>query len=692
MKKLFLCYFVFLFSLLSIFSAGVIDSIDGFQYLVVARSIYYKGAPTAPPYEYSERKNIHMSVVTGKDGKTYSLTGLGFSLAYLPAVAITDIVYKIYGIDPSVHFPLENDWLIFLTAGFTNAFFGALLGIILFAYFLTLGLSKKQAILMSIISIIATNLFVYTKHSMAHMMFVAFLMLSFLLIKFYSIKGKWWLMSASGLSFGILMITYNPTFILAIPPLFLYYILLIKHHWNKESLNLILKDISVFFIGLFPFILIYNWFESLRTVQQTTNLALIGTRYLVYKVPLSVFFEGIYGQLLSPGRSIFIYSPVLLMIIFFWHKIRKNVYPELFAFTFYSIILVAFYSKAYTIGSPDQGIAALWHGESSWGPRYLTPVIPLGLLVIAGTYRFFSKKVRYFIFYPLVVIGIFIEILGILMPYQTKYFNLQRKFYVNSTEYGAALYSDLLPRYTPILNMSKNVVNLAKNFPNTYDHGKHNVKFYDGIDFPFNVGQERWRAIEGKGYISFDNNQNDFVEELSFGLINHPIAESSSSAKLQFVLNDVNLLETPLELGITERKIIKIPLRKNLVQPEDNKLEIIVNYEDPEVLTKTKQILGLQSFDINSQRQNLESIDVPYVSALGPKIAGVTYQNWGGTNTDPWKAWDIHTQVFERLPDFWWIRNLYYWDIPKVWIVIPFILNLAIFILAAIKLKKEVSR
>ena len=174
MKKLFLCYFVFLFSLLSIFSAGVIDSIDGFQYLVVARSIYYKGAPTAPPYEYSERKNIHMSVVTGKDGKTYSLTGLGFSLAYLPAVAITDIVYKIYGIDPSVHFPLENDWLIFLTAGFTNAFFGALLGIILFAYFLTLGLSKKQAILMSIISIIATNLFVYTKHSMAHMMFVAF--------------------------------------------------------------------------------------------------------------------------------------------------------------------------------------------------------------------------------------------------------------------------------------------------------------------------------------------------------------------------------------------------------------------------------------------------------------------------------------------------------------------------------------
>ena len=39
-----------------------------------------------------------MSVMIGKDGKSYSLTGLGYSLAYLPAVSITDVVYKIYGV------------------------------------------------------------------------------------------------------------------------------------------------------------------------------------------------------------------------------------------------------------------------------------------------------------------------------------------------------------------------------------------------------------------------------------------------------------------------------------------------------------------------------------------------------------------------------------------------------------------
>lgn len=697
MKKLFLYYFIFLFSLLSIFSSGIIDSIDGFQYLAVARHIYYKGEPTSPPYDYAERKNIHMSMVTGKDGKSYSLTGLGFSLAYLPAVAITDIVYKIYDINPAVHFPLENDWLIFLTAGFTNAFIGAMLGVILFIYFIILGLTRKQALLFSLISIFATNLFVYTKHSMPHMMFVAFLMLSFLLIKLYSMRKEKYLLMISGLSFGVVIITYNPTFILAALPLFVYYILLGKYKLNKAILASIFRDILIFLVGILPFIFIYSWFENLRSIQSTSNLILVSANYLAYKLSIGVFFEGIYGHLFSPGRSIFIYSPLLLIIVFFWHKIRKNIYPEFFAFILYFIILVAFYAKAYSVGSIDQGIAALWHGESSWGPRYLTPLLPLGMLVVGVIYKDLSKRVRYLVFYPLVIVGIYIEILGILLPYQTKYSNLQGKFYVNSTEYVVAVYSNFLPRYTPILTMSKNLVKLVQNFPKTFDHGIYNVKLYDGIDFPFNVGPERWRVIEGKGYISFDNNSKNPVSEITLGLINHPISESSSSAILQFSLNGKSLLDNPFRLAVTERNLLRIPVKKELVKDKDNKLVAQVRFDDPKVLQMGGQILGLQFFDINGQRQNLESIDVPYVSPLGPKIAGIIYQNWGGeneqvlgfANKDPWKTWDIHTQTFERLPDFWWIRNLYYWDIPKEWIIVPFLLNLVILILAGVKLKRN---
>ena len=686
MKKLIIYYSLFLFSLLSFFPSGIIDSQDGFQYLAVARNIYYTGKPTAPVYEYDTRTNIHMSVVTGKDGNIYSLTSLGYSLAYLPAVAITDMVYKIYGVSPPIHFPLENDWLMFLTASFTNSFFGAMLGVILFLYLLELGLSKRKAIFISLVGLFATNLLVYAKHSFAHMMFLTFLTLSFLLIRLYSTTKRKYLLIISGLSFGVVMITYNPTFLLAIPSLFLYYLLLSKHKWNKESLKLIFKNSLIFLIGTLPFILIYSWFENARAVDSFSNLPLTSTKYLISRVPIGVFFEGIYGQLFSPGRSIFIYSPLLLMIVFFWYKIKKKVYPELFSFFLYSLILITFYAKAFTVGSIDQGITALWHGELSWGPRYLTPLIPLGMLIVGSIYKDLSKKAKYFVFYPLIVIGIYVEILGILMPYQTKLFNLQDKFFLNGTEYHATVYSNFLPRYTPILNMSKNLVKLVQNFPKTFDHGIYNVRFYDGIDFPFNVGPERWRVIEGKGYISFDDNSKSPVKEFTFGLINHPISEASHSATVQFVLNNTPLLEQPFQLNVTQRELVKIPIRKDLIKSKNNQLMVDVEYDDQTVTVQNKQILGLQSFDINGQRQNMESIDVPYVSSLGPKIAGANYQNWGGTNQDPWKTWHIHTQMFERLPDFWWIRNLYYWDIPKRWILIPFAINISALLFFAVKL------
>ncbi len=703
MKRFFVYYFLFLFSFLSIFASGIVDSQDGFQYLAVARNIYYKGKPTAPPYEYNERKNIHMPIKMGKGGQYYGYTGLGFSLALVPAVALTDIVYRIYNISPPVHFPLENDWLILLTASFTNAFFGAILGVILLKYFILLGLNRKEAFWMSLVSIVATNLFAYTKHINAHMMFIVFMMLSFLFIKLYSIQKKRYLLLFSGISYGIFSLIYNPTFVLSSLPLVLYYLLLIKPKIKISSLKSLGKDVLFALIGLIPFLLIFKWFENLRAysgMDLATPAYYNAYSQYLSGFPVTIFIEGLYGQLLSPGRSIFIYSPLLLIPILFWTKIRKSFHPELFAVFLLSAIYIVFYSLQYTVGTGDQGLGAFWHGENSWGPRYLTPLIPLGMFLVAGIYKEFSKKLRFFIFYPLIIIGIYVGLLGILMPYQTKYFNLQSKFIVNHTEYTVHTYSNLLPRYTPILNMSKNLVALIQSFPNTYNHGMYNVKFYDGIDFPFNVGPERWRVIENKGYISFDKNVKDPVKELTFGVINHPILQSSESAKLQFILNDTPLLEKPAVISVTQRELIKLQVPEKILKPVGNNLLIDVSYPVPmEIISEVndkliegrKQILGIMSFDINGKRQNLESIDVPYVSSLGPALTGFEYQNWGGTNQDPWKTWQIHTQAFERLPDFWWLRNLYYWDIPKQWILIPFTVNLLLLLFFGYKLKKHLK-
>ncbi len=676
MKKFLVFYFLFLFFFLSFFASGVIDSQDGFQYLAVARNIYYKGEPTAPVYEYDKEKNIHMSTYLGKDGKTYSPTGLGYSLAMVPAVAVTDLVYKAYGVSPPVHFPLENDWLILLTASFTNAFFGALLGVIMFSYFNLLGLTKKQSLFMSLIALFTTNLFVYTKHSLAHMMFIAFLLISFLMLKLHSMKKKNIYLIFAGLSYGVVAITYNLTFVLSILVLVIYYFLL-----NKKR---VLNDGFWFFLGALPFIVLFFWFENLRQHAELASASIASQAgygvYQLLNVPIGVFIEGIYGQLFSPGRSIFLYSPLLLIPILFWYKIKRRIFPELWAFILLSAIYIFFYATQFSLGRSfkDQGYAALWHGEASWGPRYLSVLIPFGMLVVGYIYQYLSKKAKIFIFLPLAIFGLYVELLGVLMPYQIKFHDLEHRFYVNNTEYTVFAYSNLLPRYSPIFMMSKKLIKSIKNWPETLNNGQYNLRFYDGVDFAFNLGgEDRWRVIEQKGYISFDNFAKKSIRQMTFHLVNHPVLKGASSpASVRFSLNN-KLLKKQEGIMVAERIPIEITVPKDILKQKNNQLLVDVSFDDSNAYQNKKQWIALISMFINGKEVNKESIDVPYISALGPKMTGVTYKNWGGANKNLWKTWDIHTQIFERTPDFWWIKQFYYWDYPRQLFTLLFIINLS---------------
>ncbi len=713
MKKFITYYFFSLLATFLILSSGVIDSQDGFQYLAVARNIYYKGEPTAPEYGYNIRENIHMSTYVAGDGKTYSPTGLGYSLAYLPAVAITDMVYKIYNISPPVHFPLENDWLILLTASFTNGFFAAVLGVTIFLYLLELGLSKKQALLISFAGLFTTNLLPYAKYSFPHMMFTAFLVLAFFLIKkYFQTKKKLFLIFA-GASFGMVSITYNQTFLLAVIPLGIYILILSKLRLIFTSpkkfigslkIKFLLSNLLIFFLGTLPLLIIYLWFENLRsgTTQNLANPLNIAGRGVApfLDIPKPVFFEGIYGQLFSPGRSIFLYSPILLVTIFFWHRIKKVIYPETLVFLILSIITIIFFASQRTFDA-QRGVAAIWHGESSWGPRYLSPLIPFGILIVSWIFVKLSKPQKLFIFFPLLLIGFYINMLGILMPYQIKYHDLQEKFYVNSTEFTNFTYSNFIPRYSPVIMLSRELVKLFQALPQIIDHGLYNVRFHDGIDFPFLVGNERWRVIERKGDILFDDRTRFPVKKISLGLINHPIEEASNSAIIKVSLNDNVILESEKFLP-AERKLIDLNIPGNLLKNKDNWLTVsfetispmsqsseLNQYRDDPSKYENKntqpkkyvpQIFSLISFAIDGNDVNKETFDFPYVSSLGPAMMGVKYNTYGESITDPWRFWEMHTQVYERTPDFWWFKYLIYWDIPKL----PLLILLASLILCLI--------
>jgi hypothetical protein len=118
---------------------------------------------------------------------------------------------------------------------------------------------------------------------------------------------------------------------------------------------------------------------------------------------VSNLFDGLYGILLSPGRSLFLYSPILTLAIpgAWWFYKREK------ALTVVSVLTVLSYVF----------MAASWHsweGGWSWGSRLLTPIIPiLGFLIAPSIEYAWSKPGDILVVIILSLLGFGIQIIAL---------------------------------------------------------------------------------------------------------------------------------------------------------------------------------------------------------------------------------------------------------------------------------------
>ena len=85
------------------------------------------------------------------------------------------------------------------------------------------------------------------------------------------------------------------------------------------------------------------------------------------------FWAGLIGLLFSPGRSVFVYSPIIIGGMAAMVALRRRDPATLLLFAGQFVLMLCFYSSLVN-----------WDGERSYGPRYLLPVIPFHVLPIAG--------------------------------------------------------------------------------------------------------------------------------------------------------------------------------------------------------------------------------------------------------------------------------------------------------------------
>jgi hypothetical protein len=119
------------------------------------------------------------------------------------------------------------------------------------------------------------------------------------------------------------------------------------------------------------------------------------------------FLNGLGGLMVSPGKSVFLYNPVLLLSIIgfaaFWRSQRRLAIMVLAACG----ATVVFHSK-YTF----------WSGDVAWGPRYLASVMGLCVLPIMPL----MQRRMSFLIVPVVIVSIGVQMTSVPYNFVLEYF------------------------------------------------------------------------------------------------------------------------------------------------------------------------------------------------------------------------------------------------------------------------------
>ena len=355
-------------------------------------------------------ENFGLSV--GTDNKKYSIFGPAESIAAVPLLKLayflernnfipdsSDIPISFYvGIDDNLagtyyienkRPPLMEAQFVRFIISFFNSIIGALSGMFLYFILVQITRSKLISLFTTFIFSFGSLIFPYTATFFSEPLCTLFMILSFLFIIKNEIPFRIPTKTNrnyfySGLFLGLAIVTHISA-VLSVP---FFYMFILGQILNK---NLSLKRFGTsglfFTIGLFIFgilLLYYNYarFGDILETGRTTSLY----RYAIYSNPLA----GLYGLLLSPGKGLFIYVPIVILSIVSWKAFHKR-FPHL-SFVIATMIVV----RILFIASRSD-----WHGGFSLGPRYLVIILPFFFIPIAiGLKEILSRRrIKYFILF-----------------------------------------------------------------------------------------------------------------------------------------------------------------------------------------------------------------------------------------------------------------------------------------------------
>jgi hypothetical protein len=314
----------------------------------------------------------------GVDGRRYGFFGLGLSVVAVPVYAFADLTFE--RVPPSWthairsdHFFMHQrsphgDWMRMVTS-LTNCGVTALAAWMLVLWLATLGYSARASVLTGLAYALGTTAWPYAGTFLSEPLSALTLLASaFAIAKYHHARpnpvGARWLWLAAAL--GGLSVHVHILNIVAAPCLAAYAVWPIHREraWGRErktwGVALAIAAAAVVALALGQWLRFGDPFETGRHGL-----------YSHFIVP----GEGLVAILVSPGRSLFLYSPPLLVALVGWrHAWRKTPVAAAFA-------LALIVTRLLFVACRSD-----WWGGWAVGPRFLVPIVGFGLVGLAALF------------------------------------------------------------------------------------------------------------------------------------------------------------------------------------------------------------------------------------------------------------------------------------------------------------------
>jgi hypothetical protein len=416
-RTLSIAIFLFYLSIFTLIMGGHIYSPDEeIMYRTTESLVQFRGFAIEPIKPGGDRFTDR-----GWDGKYYGHYGLGQSLLAVPLYYASTLAIKVFPSEANVLFRAntiqyhEPDWNNHFRR-FVISRYGqiitALTCLLLFHIGLVLGYSRRIALLLSLIYGLATIALPFSKTFYSEPTATLLLLLAFYNLFRYRATQRNSLLGWAGALLGYSVFTRVDTIIVI--PIFLIYLYMIIRSNKSEPKNWLKKAIY-FCLPLGLFCLLVGLFNYTRFGSMThTGYESEG---LSFSYP---FLDGLYGLLMSAGKSIFIYTPPLLLFFPAIQKFWEEHKEEALFCCGLPLVYILFYSKWES-----------WAGGWTWGARHvfqihaflLIPVLALLQHHLQRPTKVFWSTVAF-----IIGLGVFVQVPGILVSFMDyNYWFLQRQ-------------------------------------------------------------------------------------------------------------------------------------------------------------------------------------------------------------------------------------------------------------------------